>query len=131
MLTATSTVRAVGGTVTLLAGDNVVAPAGSLISGANGVTIRGDANDLDGGVGARIGLSGTISGSLVLVQGGSDVDLFGIVGIQAATTIEAGGEAVRDSIVDVAEVDSGFEVDVSLSLRASEQEGLLKVLQVY
>ncbi|HUS95624.1 MAG TPA: hypothetical protein VMX97_02675, partial [Hyphomicrobiaceae bacterium] len=91
VLTSTTRVRAVNGTITLLSGDDFIAPADSLIHGANGVTIGGDANDADVGVGAAIDLSGTISGSSVLVQGGSDVDRIALVGIQAATTIELGG----------------------------------------
>jgi 6-phosphogluconolactonase (cycloisomerase 2 family) len=93
VLTATTRVRALDGSVTLLSGDNFIASAGSLIHGAGGVTVVGDASDEDGGVGAEIDLSGTISGSFVLVQGGGDADRIGLVGIQVATTVDPAGGA--------------------------------------
>ena len=86
-----ATVRAIGGSVTLLAGDNVAAATGSLIEAASAVVISGDVGtDPDGG--ATIDLLGAIDTATLDVIGGAEADAIALRRIQPgmATMIDGG-----------------------------------------
>lgn len=78
LITGTVTATGTSGDVTLSAGDNVTAQAGSAISAVDAITINGDAATDDAG-GTTINLSGTITGVTLNVNGNTGDDVLQIV----------------------------------------------------
>jgi hypothetical protein len=92
-LGSTSLIQADGGAITLDAGDNVFAAAGSVIRASGVVTIAGNVGAADTvPTGVRIDLRGAITGSSALILGSAENDTISLtsVGGNTPTTIESG-----------------------------------------
>jgi len=68
------------GTATIVAGDDVNLPAGTLVQGGSAVAIRGDpvAGDGDEHIGTTIDIRGEVNAPSVTVEGGEDLDFLQI-----------------------------------------------------
>ena len=94
VLGAKSRVQAVRGMVTLQAGDNVSAAAGSMIRAAGSVVIAGDFGNADN-TGAVVDLEGSASGQMVTLDGAglpALQDSFILRQVSAPTTVNAAGQ---------------------------------------
>jgi hypothetical protein len=90
VLGATSAIRALAGTISLDAGDDITAQADSVIQAAGLVRMRADHGDADIGTGVTIDLRGSILGSLVDITGGADSDIVSLTGTQSRTRADGG-----------------------------------------
>ena len=67
-------ITSVLGSITLLAGDNILVAAGGLVKAQNLLTIQGDNSDADSGLGTDIQILGSLDTNSTTIFGGRDAD---------------------------------------------------------
>ncbi len=80
-------VRALSGSVSLLAGDNLLLAAGAVVSASVKVNLRTDENDADVGEGSHLELLGQVNAPNVAITTGSDADIVAIRSTSAGNNV--------------------------------------------
>src|SRR5262249_39140950 len=90
-----SSIRAGQGSVSLLVGDNVILPSGSVVAAGSTVLIQADYAEsaADSDAGSVISISGQIFAPSVMINGGDDNDLISLTNVTpgTVTTVNTGG----------------------------------------
>ncbi|WP_375473913.1 DUF4347 domain-containing protein [uncultured Nostoc sp.] len=79
-LTINAAIRTIQGNITLNSGDNLMIASTAVIETAGEITIQGDFNNKDFGIGSTITLSGTLKSIGVKINTGNDSDIINIDG---------------------------------------------------